>query len=198
MQTGFCIDADSHTEQNGEIVLRMGSGTLSVPASQVTQIRAIAEAPDATNKPKHPGKAGINTEEVLMRAADAQGLDASFVRSVAKVESGLRQDAVSKKGALGLMQLMPATASGLGVDPAQAQDNAAGGAKYLRTLLLRYKGDSALALAAYNAGPKAVDKYRGVPPYQETRQYVMKVIREYQRQQKAKSAGAAKRSSSGG
>jgi soluble lytic murein transglycosylase-like protein len=135
---------------------------------------------------------------LLLNAAVAQGVDAAFVRSVAKVESGLRQDAVSHKGALGLMQLMPQTALQLEVNPVQADDNALGGAKYLRQLLLQYHGDSVLALAAYNAGPRAVAKFGGVPPYAETQRYIVRVLNEYQRQlskQKslsAKLAGAKK------
>ena len=82
------------------------------------------------------------------------------------------------------MQLMPATATELGVKVNFADDNARGGAKYLRNLLLRYRGDAVLALAAYNAGPGAVAKFGGVPPYAETRRYVESVLREFARQQK--------------
>jgi len=119
-----------------------------------------------------------------MRAALEQGLEPEFVRSVARAESGFHQEAVSVKGAVGLMQLMPATASALGVDAKLAEQNAQGGAKFLRELLLRYHGDAALALAAYNAGPGAVERYKGVPPYSETRRYIVKVLAEYVRQQK--------------
>jgi soluble lytic murein transglycosylase-like protein len=87
------------------------------------------------------------------------------------------------------MQLMPATAAGLHVDPGEASANASGGARYLRELLLRYKGDSIRALAAYNAGPGAVEKYNGAPPYQETRRYIVKVLAEYQKQLRANGAG---------
>jgi soluble lytic murein transglycosylase-like protein len=97
----------------------------------------------------------------------------------------MRQDAVSRKGALGLMQLMPGTAAILGVDPAKASENASGGARYLRSLLERYHYDPVLTLAAYNAGPGAVTKYRGIPPYYETRTYVVRVLKEYERQLKA-------------
>jgi soluble lytic murein transglycosylase-like protein len=122
---------------------------------------------------------------MLVRAALGQGLEPEFVRSVARIESDLRQDAVSNKGAIGLMQLMPGTAALLGVDAHNPQDNVLGGAKFLRELLLRYNGDATLALAAYNAGPGAVEKYNGVPPYLETRKYIIKVLREYQKQQEA-------------
>jgi soluble lytic murein transglycosylase len=83
-----------------------------------------------------------------------------------------------------MMQLMPGTAGRLGVDPWRVDQNAIGGATYLRQLLIKYNGDSALALAAYNAGPGAVDKYKGVPPFAETRHYVVKVLAEYARQQR--------------
>ncbi len=93
--------------------------------------------------------------------------------------------AISPKGAIGLMQLMPATAADLKVAADDPADNARGGARYLRDLLIRYHNDAALALAAYNAGPGAVAKFGGVPPYPETRQYIARVLREYARQQAA-------------
>ena len=119
---------------------------------------------------------------------EAYGIDPAFVRSVAQIESGLRQGAISPKGAIGLMQLMPTTAADLQVNPKEAAANASGGARYLRELLLRYKGDSVPALAAYNAGPGAVENYKGAPPYEETRRYILKVLEEYKRQMKAKTA----------
>ncbi|QRD62705.1 lytic transglycosylase domain-containing protein (plasmid) [Xanthomonas citri pv. citri] len=104
------------------------------------------------------------------------GVDEALIRSVIHAESSYRADAVSRAGAQGLMQLMPATARRFGVtnsvDPAQ---NILGGATYLRWLLNRYQGDTDLAVAAYNAGEGAVDKYGGIPPYQETQQYVSRV-----------------------
>jgi soluble lytic murein transglycosylase-like protein len=109
-------------------------------------------------------------------AAGATGVDARLIEAVARQESGLRDTAVSPAGAIGLMQLMPATARALGVDPRDADQNLMGGARYLGGLIRRYDGDLTLALAAYNAGPGAVDRHGGVPPYRETRLYVRAVL----------------------
>ncbi len=114
---------------------------------------------------------------LIVEHARAQGIRPDLVRAVIQVESGYNPNATSPKGAMGLMQLMPATAAALGVsrpyDPAQ---NIKGGVTYLRRLLERYENNEELALAAYNAGPEAVGKYGNkVPPYRETRDYVRKV-----------------------
>lgn len=105
-------------------------------------------------------------------AAAASDLDPEFLRAIARTESGLNPRAVSSAGAIGLMQLMPATARGLGVDPWDPKQNILGGARHLRALLDRFDGRIDLALAAYNAGAGAVTRYGGVPPYAETRTYV--------------------------
>jgi hypothetical protein len=187
LNTGFCLEAESHTQQDGVVRLQTrGGGTMEFPADQISGISVLSEAP-ASPEPIHSmvnasGAVGA-PEDPLLRAAIEEGLEPGFLRSVAQIESGLRQDAISPKGALGVMQLMPSTAAELGVNPNLADENALGGAKFLRQLLLRYGGNSALALAAYNAGPGAVAKFGGVPPYLETRQYVIKVLREYARQQ---------------
>lgn len=180
LKNGFSLVADSHTETDGRVILRTGTGTLEFPASDISAIETVQVAAEAKNS-----AAPRTVQEVLNTAALDQQLPPEFVRSVAKAESGFRTDAISPKGAVGLMQLMPSTASHLGIDPARADQNAEAGAKYLRALLLRYHGDSALALAAYNAGPGAVDRFGGIPPYLETRRYVVKVLREYERQHKS-------------
>ncbi len=186
LKTGFCLQADSHTQQNGIVRLQTLGGSMEFAADQIAEIIVLPEAPAAApalTATSSNAAGSITAEESVMLAAIQQGLEPDFVRSVARVESDLRQNAVSPKGALGVMQLMPATAAGLGVDPELIDQNALGGAKFLRELLLRYRGNSALALAAYNAGPGAVDKFGGVPPYLETQRYVAKVLREYARQQ---------------
>lgn len=168
---------------DGMLVVQSGSGTLQFPVDQVEQILALPSEPVVVPRPAGGVTNVAGSEDLLLWAALQEGLEPDFVRSVALVESGLHQEALSPKGAVGLMQLMPFTAGKLGVDPKVAEQNALGGAAFLRQLLIRYNGDSALALAAYNAGPGAVDKYRGVPPYSETRRYVTKVLQEYARRQ---------------
>jgi soluble lytic murein transglycosylase-like protein len=106
-----------------------------------------------------------------------------------KAESAFHPEALSPKGAMGLMQLMPDTARMLGVDPADPRQNADGGARYLHDLLSKYedKPDQVLlALAAYNAGPAAVEKYHGVPPFRETREYILRVLKNWDQSQVAK------------
>ncbi len=110
----------------------------------------------------------------IAKEAKAQGVHPKLIQAVVDVESKGKPFARSPKGALGLMQLMPQTARALGVDPINPQENLRGGIRYLKTMAQRF-GSLDLALAAYNAGPQAVEKFQGIPPYKETRSYIKKV-----------------------
>jgi len=159
-------------------IARSANGTTVLsnqPVVRPTQIFAVPGAPSyRTTTDVLPAKAGLY-EDLVIEHAQRQSLRPELVRAVIQVESGFNPGATSPKGAMGLMQLMPQTARLLGVlnayDP---EENIRGGTVYLRQLLNKY-GTEQLALAAYNAGPGAVDKYDGVPPYRETREYVRKV-----------------------
>ncbi len=118
--------------------------------------------------------------EVIDYFADLYRLDPALIKAVIKVESDFEADAVSHKGAMGMMQLIPGTAADLDVvNPLDVVDNIRGGTRYLRQMLDLFDGDLDLALAAYNAGPNAVRRYGGVPPFAETRRYIKKVRRYY-------------------
>lgn len=139
----------------------------------------------------------VNLNQVVSGAGERHQIDPDFINSVIRAESGFNNRAVSKKGAQGLMQLMPQTASQLGVtnsfDP---NANVEGGTKYLRELLEKYNFDVNKALAAYNAGPKRVDQYRGVPPYYETQSYIARIIRDFNRRKIAENPALARKTTS--
>lgn len=117
---------------------------------------------------------------MIDEASEKYGVDSKLVQALVQQESGFNPNAKSKAGALGLMQLMPATAKGLGVNnPMNPKENIEGGVKYLKSMLDRFHGNTILALAAYNAGPNAVSKYDGVPPYKETQNYVKAILKNY-------------------
>jgi soluble lytic murein transglycosylase-like protein len=133
---------------------------------------ATVSAPSKLIEPAYPLRLHPTLDAYVTEAATKYGVDPILVRAVAWQESRFRGSAVSPKGAIGVMQLMPGTASWLGVNPHNPRDNIFGGVAYLSTLLDRFGGDVRLALAAYNAGPEAVARHRGIPPYRETQNYV--------------------------
>ena len=163
-------------------------------------IATIETLPDPPQPPSAPvasaAIAAPNVPELITAAGAQHHIDADLLASVIRAESGGRANAVSRTGARGLMQLMPGTAHQLGVSDAFRPDqNIAGGTTYLDQLLDRYDPHNdthglALALAAYNAGPAAVDRYHGVPPFSETRAYVVRVMNEFKRRKLALEHGA--------
>jgi soluble lytic murein transglycosylase-like protein len=136
---------------------------------------AVAHRPTARQRAANP-RATVQVAAAIKSASQMAQLDASLIEAVAWQESRFQTDAVSPKGARGVMQLMPSTAHDLGVPPGDIDANVRGGAVYLRQLLAHYDGDLVQALAAYNAGPAAVDRRGGVPPYRETQAYVAAVL----------------------
>lgn len=162
---------------------------LEVSASAIVSAVVIPDSPALTvptaMTAAHPDTTSLTAaelHELLTRAGAARNIDADLLAAVVHAESDGQVHAVSRAGAQGLMQLMPGTASKLGVDDSFAPDqNIRGGTAYLDQMLTRYHDNIALALAAYNAGPAAVDRYHGVPPFAETRAYVVRVIREFNR-----------------
>src|SRR5580698_3433965 len=192
LTSGMTVHIDRHEESNGPggaiVRLYRGQTVTEMPRTVVTafeadevipqppppaadatqpQVPAPVPLPVVSKTPDSSGKA-IDARELVRAAALRAGLPAAFVESVAKTESGFDTAAVSPKGALGVMQLMPATAKALGADASDPEQNIEAGARLLRELLIKYNGDVVKALAAYNAGEGAVDHYQGVPPFPET------------------------------
>ncbi|HEV2647193.1 MAG TPA: lytic transglycosylase domain-containing protein [Acidobacteriaceae bacterium] len=155
---------------------------IEVSASSLLRVDIVPDPPLAT-VPTPATSTSI--PQLLNQAGTQHNIDADLLASIVHAESNFNPRAVSRAGAQGLMQLMPSTASTLGVHNSFAPDqNISGGSTYLDQLLTRYHNDIALAAAAYNAGPAAVDRFHGIPPYRETRAYVTRVIREFNRRKR--------------
>lgn len=138
---------------------------------------ALAEAKGNHSSPSEKNFAAGEVGKIIDYTAQKYGVDSKLVMAVAKVESNLSPDAVSSAGAVGVMQLMPETAQGLGVrNSKDPRENIDGGVRYLKQLITSFDGNIPKAVAAYNAGPQAVKNYNGIPPYPETRAYVDKVM----------------------
>ena len=180
LRNGFAIRHERRDLIGSNTRLYTGSDDTSyidIPTAEIDHFE-----PDLTPI-SSPASAAITTasiQDVVQGSSERYRLDPDLVNSVIRAESGFNPHAVSRKGAQGLMQLMPRTAFTLGVtDPLDPQANVEGGTRYLRELLERYNFDLIKALAAYNAGPLRVQQYGGVPPYRETRAYVAHIIRDF-------------------
>lgn len=213
LKNGFAIKHERR-EIVGELtrlyVSADGSSFVDVPTADIEHFEAapeepVEEPPSAGNakgvgaKPASSGRSVAfsarpvtDLSQVVNEASGRYRLDPDLVNSVIKAESGFNVRAVSPKGAQGLMQLMPGTASQLGVPNAfDPQANVDGGTRYLRELLERYNFDLVKALAAYNAGPQRVEQFGGVPPYYETRAYVARIVKDFNKKKIAQGKTAA-------
>lgn len=183
LTTGARLRADRHEAEGGKVRLYSGEGYVEMDAARIHSFEVIEEPAAPAAPPVEPiaeaPKPTLTAHELAEAAALKYGLPPSLIRSVMAAESAGRADAVSPKGAIGLMQLMPDTAKELGVDPHDPAQNVDGGTRYLRDLLIKFEGRLWLALAAYNAGPGAVQKYGTIPPYRETINYVNRIDRAY-------------------
>src|SRR5438128_7507771 len=168
----------------GVLVLAVGTAyavsRVAVADSAEHQVEIVAEEP--ASSPSAVGtRVDINTH--IVEVGRRHGVEPKLIAAIVAVESQFKVRAVSRRGAEGLMQLMPATAADLDVqDSFDPRDNIEGGVRHLKRLIVRFHHDVPLALAAYNAGEQAVINHRGIPPYRETRQYVIRVLRRYDRE----------------
>ena len=184
LSNGFSIRHERHEIVGAVTRLYTGVDASSYIDVPTTEVASYEPAPSEPVK-MAPAKAA-DLDEVIREVSRRSRLDADFIASVIRAESGGNAKAVSPKGARGLMQLMPGTASQLGVKNSfDVAENVDGGARYLMQLLQQFNYDVAKALAAYNAGPQRVTQYKGVPPYRETRAYVARIIRDYNRKKLA-------------
>lgn len=204
LTNGFSLTCAHHDTVDGRIRLYTSSNSSSYiefPAADISGVEIVPDPPptvepatpatDPTPRATPAKLTPADLHEMLATAGQAHHLDVDLLASVVKAESGGNPRARSRAGAKGLMQLMDGTATDLGVqDSYQPEDNVRGGSTYLDGLLTRYHDNLALALAAYNAGPAAVDKYHGIPPYRETRLYVARVIHEFNRRVLARQRAA--------
>jgi len=210
LRNGFEMRCDHHAQVEDRVRLYLSAGEDNYIEFRPEEIAAVEILPappksaDGTSADPATAshKASPNSHqdaklspadlgEMLGKAGHEHNLDVDLLASLVKAESNGNARAVSRAGARGLMQLMPATAKDLGVsDSFKPDENVRGGSTYLDALLTRYHDNLALALAAYNAGPEAVDRYHGIPPYHETRAYVARVIHEFNRRVLAREAQA--------
>ena len=193
LRNGFTLRHDHHEVVGATTRLYMSpdpaGGYVDVPTDEIAGYEPAP--PEPTDTPAPPVRTA-DLKAIVAEVSAKNKLDADFIASVIAAESAGNARAVSPKGARGLMQLMPGTADKLGVkDSFDPQANVDGGVRYLMQLLDMYHYDVAKALAAYNAGPRRVDQYKGVPPYRETHAYVARIIKDYNRKKLAQQKAAA-------
>lgn len=198
LTNGFAMRCDHHAQVEGRVRLYLGAGEsnyIELRPDEITGFEQVPDPPPTAQVTSASADAKLSLadlHEMLTQAGHEHNLDVDLLASLVKAESGGNARAVSRAGARGLMQLMPSTAADLGVnDSFKPGENVQGGSTYLSTLLTHYHDNLALALAAYNAGPAAVNRYHGIPPYHETRVYVARVIHEFNRRVLARHAGQA-------
>jgi Transglycosylase SLT domain len=199
LRNGFELICDHRQADGDRMRLYLdadGTNFVDVGASEIVGVEHVDLTPPASAPVPSHAKSVEDVKltpevmhEMLAHAGEAHDLDVDLLASVVRAESGGNPHAVSRAGAQGLMQLMPKTAADLGVGNSFAPDaNIRGGTAYLDALLKKYHDNLALALAAYNAGPAAVDRWHGIPPYRETRAYVARVIHEFNKRYAARMA----------
>ena len=200
LANGFDMRCNHHAQMGELVRLYLGPGNgsyIELKSAEISGYETVTDPPAApiqpdTSGPRSDAKlSSADLREMLAEAGEAHNIDSDLLASVVKAESAGNSRAVSRAGARGLMQLMPKTAAQEGVkDSFRPDENVRGGSAYLNEMLIRYHDNIALALAAYNAGPAAVDKYHGIPPYHETRAYVARVIQEFNRRVRARQTQA--------
>ncbi len=201
LRNGFSIPHERHAEIGAMTRLYLtldGSNYADVPTEQIERFEKgpptlpmpkVQAAPPGMAVPRDP----VSLDQAIAAGSQRYRIDPDLISSVIHAESNFNPHAVSRKGAQGLMQLMPGTASQLGVkNPFDPLANVDGGVRYLRELIERYNFDLVKALAAYNAGPQRVERYGGVPPYQETRAYVARIVRDFNKKKIAQQKLAKK------
>jgi soluble lytic murein transglycosylase-like protein len=201
LTNGFDLICDHHSAAGDRVRLYMDSGNanfVELNAAEIASSEHVELQPPASKAAEtllgDSRLTPAELHELLARAGNAHDLDVDLLASVVRQESRGNSRAVSPAGAEGLMQLMPGTAAKLGVSNAFAPEaNIDGGTAYLDSMLRRYHDNVALALAAYDAGPAAVDRWHGIPPYRETRTYVARVIHEFNRRVAARQVASATR-----
>lgn len=199
LSNGFSIRHDHRAVVDQVTRLYLSAGNDSYVDIPTAEIVRFDWDPTPARRLASPAAASPDVGAAVSAASARHQIDSDFITSVIHAESGFNSHAVSPKGAQGLMQLMPGTASKLGVDnPFDPTANVDGGTHYLRELLDYYHGDMAKTLAAYNAGPQRVARYHGVPPYRATHAYVSKVIREFNRKKLAEQRAQAARNKQAG